>query len=159
EETGEVPRPSKLRYCPDPGSPDYADDLDRAVGLAFFHPRGPRLLWIDEIAELTGANRTGPNLRRALHQGRHRQLSMLMCGPRAKHINPLVLGNADVVYVFELPHPHDQDAVAGAIGVPPKKLQAAIGGLGQFEYLRYDSRSKELLHFPPLPLSNSHVTR
>lgn len=144
-----------LRYVPDPGSGEYRDDLDRAVGLAFGH-RGS-LLWIDEVGEVTNANATGPNMRRALQQGRHRDLSMIMCGPRSIDINPLVISQADLVYVFDVPHPRDRERIAAVIGYPPKDFDAAVHELGEHEYLRWDG--EELVAFPALPKNAGQPTR
>lgn len=140
---------TSLHLIPDPGAPTYRDDLDRAVGLAFRNRRS--LLWLDEIGEHSRANRTAPNMHRALHQGRHRDLSMLMCGPRPIDIDPLVISQADFVYVFALPHPRDRDRVAATIGFPPKEFAAAVDQLGEFEYLRFEAGTHELVHFPALP--------
>jgi len=41
---------------PDPGDASYEDNLDRAVGLAFYHPDKRCMLLADEVAELTRAN-------------------------------------------------------------------------------------------------------
>lgn len=138
----------KLRYVPDPGSPTYRDDLDRAVGLVFRARR--KLLWIDEVGDLTNANSTPPYMARALHQGRHRELSMLMCGPRPVDINPLVISQSDYVYVFDLPHPRDRERVAAVIGYPPRDFDEAIAALGPHCYLRWDAEHKELIEFPPI---------
>jgi hypothetical protein len=135
------------RYVPDPGSRTYVDDLDRAVGLAFNHRR--TLLWCDEVGDLTRAAYTPPFMRRALHQSRHRQLSMLLCGPRSIDINPMVIAQADLLYVFDMPHPRDRERVAEVIGYPPKDFAGAVQNLDDHEYLRWDGH--ELVHFPKLP--------
>lgn len=141
-----------LRYLPDPGSPTYEDDLDRAVGLAFFNPHKRCFVLVDEIAEVTTANKTGPHMRRALHQGRHRNLTMAMAGPRSKDVNPLCIAQADYVYVFDLPHPLDRERVAANIGWPPNDFSDAVDTLGEHEYLRYEASTKELTSWPPLPI-------
>lgn len=146
-------RRSSLHYVPDVGSATYSDDLDRAVGLAF--GRGRCLMWLDEVGELTRANRTPPNMRRFLHQGRHKRISALMCGPRPIDVDPLVISQADYVYLFHLPHPRDKERVAGCIGIKPDELAAAIDALGEHCYLRYDARTRDLVEFPPLPARRS----
>jgi len=147
---------TSLVFRPDPGSATYADDLDRAVGLALLR-RGKKLLWLDEIGEHTSGAHTPPNMRRALHQGRHYDLSILMCGPRPIDVSPLVISQSDYVFCFAMPHPRDQERLAGAIGMAPRELAAAVNGLGQYEYLRYDAATRELVHFPPLPTSAPRV--
>jgi hypothetical protein len=140
---------ASLRYVPDMGSANHQDDMDRAVGLAFNHRR--TLLWIDEVGDLTSANRTPPYMRRALHAGRHRDLSMLMCMPRPIDIDPLVISQADQIFFFHMPHTRDRERAAGTIGVARKDFDVAMDGLGEFEYLRYEMKTHELVHFPKLP--------
>jgi hypothetical protein len=74
-----------------------------------------------------------------------------MCGPRARDIDPLVLHQADWVYLFDLPHPYDRDAVAGTVGWKPAELAAALDELPPYGYLRWDVAAHELVEFPPLP--------
>ncbi len=138
-----------LRYVPDPGSPTYRDDMDRAVGLAYAHRR--TLLWVEEIGEVAPANRTLPHMRRALHQGRHRDLTLMVTGPRPMDIDPLVLANADYVYVFDLPNPDDRKRIADAIGFDRSELDAGVAGLEDHGYLRFDASAHELIDCPPIP--------
>lgn len=146
------------QYVPDPGAATWADDMDRALGLAVRAGR-PVLAWIDEIGELTRANKTPSNMRRALHQGRHFKLSLLMCGPRPVDVDPLVLGNADFLYLFAIVHPLDRKRLAEVIGWKPVELDAALDGLGQYEYLRWDTTNREMAHFPPIPAQLPRPTR
>lgn len=143
---------STVRYAADPGSSSYLEQLDAAVGLAFFHP-GRKLLWIDEVGELTSANRTPPHMRRALHQGRHKSMSILACGPRPIDINPLVISQADYVACFELPNPKDRQRVADNIGLPPGEYDDAQADLVDHGFTWWDARAKELTILPPLPAS------
>jgi hypothetical protein len=143
-----------LHYKPDMGSLTVDDDTDRAVGLAFTHRR--TLLWIDEIGEVARIHQTQPYMRRSLNYGRHRDLSLLMCGPRPINIDPLCVSQADYVYIFEMPNPRDRDRIAEGIGWDPKAFTAAVHELtGTHAYLRYNARAKEhedrLVEFPPLP--------
>jgi len=144
-----------LRYTPDIGSPTYNDDLDRAVGLALYHPNRRCFLLADEIADLTTASKTPPHMRRALAWGRHKNLHLAMCNPRPKDVNPLVISQADFVYVFRIPHPLDQERVAACIGWPPGEFAERVQALDQYEYLRYDALNEELTHWPPLPLGRT----
>ncbi len=147
--------PVRIRYVPDVRSPSHLDDLDRAVGLAL--RRRGSLVWIDEIGVLSRANRTGPNLRRLLHQGRHERMTAVFCGPRPVDIDPLVISQSDYVFVFELPNPADRRRVADVCGIDPKTMDAAVHALGEHEFLRYDGR--ELVHFPPLPMARARPPR
>jgi hypothetical protein len=110
------------------------------------------LLWVDEVGELTRANKTPPHFRRALHQSRHRRLSMLLCGPRPIDINPLVISQADYVATFELPNPADRKRVADNIGIELDDLEAHLDELDpKHGYLLWDARARELVVMPPLP--------
>lgn len=141
--------PVKIRYVPDPGSATHLDDLDRAVGLAL--KRKGSLVWIDEVGIVSsGKQRTGPNMRRLLQQGRHQRLSAVFCGPRPIDIDPMVVSQSDVIYVFKLPNPADRRRIADMAGIEPKELDDAVFGLSQHHYLRWDG--DELVQFPPLPL-------
>lgn len=147
--------PVRIRYVPDPAAGAYYDDLDRAVGLAL--KRKGSLVWIDEIGIVSRVNRSGPNLTRLLHQGRHQRMSAVMCGPRPINVDPLVLAQSDYVYVFKLPNPNDRQRIAAECGIDPKTFDAAVHALGPHEYLRYDG--DELVHFPPLPLQRARPPR
>lgn len=139
-----------LRYKADPGSAMYRDELDRAVGLAFTHARC--LLWVDEVGELTRANDTPPHFRRALHQSRHRRLSLLLCGPRPVDVNPLVISQADYLATFDLPNPNDRKRVADNIGIDLGALEAHLAEVDpKHGYLWWDARNRELMVMPPLP--------
>ena len=147
--TGERRKPQTLRYVPNFAEPDYLEQMDRAVGLAYGHP-GTMLL-VDEAHEVAPANRTPPHMRRALRQGRHHDLSLILVTPRPLTVDPLVVSQADWVYVFKLPNPNDRKRVAESIGWDPKAFDEAVHDLEQFEYLRYDSGRDDLAHFPALP--------
>lgn len=140
----ELPSPgdpgTRWRYRPDMGSATVDDDLDRAVGLAFYVDKQiPFLLVIDEDHVVARVNHTGPNMRRIYYEARHRNLSVITCGPRPVQVNPLQLSQSDYVYIFALPHPLDQDRVAATCGIDPARLREAIAGLGTHEYLRFDA--------------------
>jgi hypothetical protein len=148
-----------LRFMPDPGEPTYVDDMDRAVGLAHWHPDRRALLWIDEIDELTKAQFSPPHLRRALKQGRHRRLSLLCCGPRPVNIDPLVLAQADYVGVFRLPNPNDRRRVAETCGIEPDEFDHWHGELEEHGFLWYDQRADELTVCDPIPLGGRSSSR
>jgi hypothetical protein len=152
-------KPVTAVLVPDMGSPTALDDMDRALGLALSRHR--TCVWIDEIGVMTNANATPPNLRRALHHGRHVDLTLLMAGPRPMNIDVLVLAQADYVAVFALPNPKDRARVAEEIGWPPRDFAAEVDDLGQYEFLWYDARENggrgELYHMPPLRVARRAV--
>lgn len=156
-------RPLILRYVPDPGSPTELEDMDAVVGLAWAHSGHPRpvLMVVHEIGRVAPANRTPAHMRRVLNHNRHRLLPAIFCGPRPHTIDPLVMSQSDLVYVFELRNWRDRRRVADDIGWEPASLDEAVHDLGQHEYLRYDASVPKpehdddddlrLVHYPALP--------
>lgn len=142
-----------LRYVPDHAVSEksYREDLDRAVGMAFSHQG--TLLWVDEIGEVAPSGQVGPHTRKALHMGRHQALTIITTSPRPRKVDPLVLAQADVVYLFDLPNPDDQKWVADAIGWDRTELHDEIAALGDHCFLRYVAHDHELSVWPALPLA------
>lgn len=143
---------STVVLAPDMGSEGEAmEQMDRALGLALDNRR--TLVWVDEVGALTRVGKTPPNLRRALHHGRHRQLFLLLCGPRPIDVDPLCISQADCVATFKTPNPRDRARIAENIGWPPAKFDQAVHALGTHEYLWFDSTddSETIMHMPPLP--------
>ncbi|MFE7413144.1 P-loop NTPase family protein [Streptomyces laurentii] len=152
-------RPVTAVLAPDMGDEGTAmDQMDRALGLALDNRR--TLVWVDEVGALTRVGKTPPNLRRALHHGRHRQLFLLLCGPRPIDVDPLCISQADVVATFRTPNPRDRQRIAENIGWPPHRFDQAVHALGTHEYLWYDATApeEELLHMPPLPRKDVDLT-
>jgi hypothetical protein len=136
-------------FVPDMGSPTAEDDMDRALGLALGNP--PTCAWVDEIGTLTRNGKTPPNLRRALHHGRHQKLTLIMCGPRPKDIDPLCVSQADHIFTFDTPNPLDRKRISENIGWPPAEFDRAVNALGEHEYDWYDARAHRLTQMPKLP--------
>jgi hypothetical protein len=136
-------------FSPDMGAPDALDDVDRAIGLAL--RRGRMLVWFDEVGIISPVGRTGPNMRRYLHHGRHHSMTGLACGPRPIDIDPLQVSQADHAFVFELNNPADRKRVADNIGWEPREFDQGVRDLGKYEFLHWSSESNELLHMPALP--------
>jgi len=135
--------------APDMGQDDALDDVDRAIGLAL--RRGRMLVWFDEVGIISPVGRTGPNMRRYLHHGRHHQMTGLACGPRPVDIDPLIVAQADHVFTFDLRNPADRKRIAENIGWEPKQFDAAVHELGRHEFLHYSGEDNELSHMPALP--------
>jgi hypothetical protein len=147
-----------LRYHPDMGSETFLEDVDAVLGLAF--RTGRVCVLVHEAGLVAPSNRTPPHMKRMLQSNRHRQLTCLFCAPRPKTMDTLVVGQADMVYVFELPNRDDRDVVADAIGWPRDDFALAVNELGAHEYLRADTNENRpeegqpdmrLVHFPALP--------
>jgi hypothetical protein len=156
-------RPMILRYVPDPGSPTELEDMDAVVGLAYSHSGNPRpvMLVVHEVGRVAPAGRTPAHMRRVLNHSRHRQLTVVLAGPRPQTIDPLVLQQSDLVYTFEQQNPADRRRIAESIGWNPADFDHAVHDLGAHEYLRYDAREPKpeqpddedlrLVHYPALP--------
>jgi hypothetical protein len=142
-------QPMILRYAPDAGSPTFLEDMDAVVGLAMKHSRRdkPACVLIHEMGVAAPANKTKPHMRRAAMHNRHVGLSMILCGPRTLTVEPLLIGQADLVNTFELPNPHDRQRTAEIIGWDPVAFGYYVDQLGRHEYLRFDANEDK----PPAP--------
>lgn len=150
-----------LRYVPDPGSPTFMDDMDAFCALAYSH--GKCCLLVHEVGVLCPEGQTRPHTRRILMHNRHRELTMINCGPRPKKIDLLVLGQADLVYNFDMPQLADRQRVAETIGFPVNDFISYMEELEPHGYLRYDANEPKppvideqhpdprLVMFPKLP--------
>ncbi len=143
---------TSYRYHPDVGDPTHEDEVDRAVGMCFHHPRRRSALWIDEVDVVApNAARLRPNMHRALKQGRHKGMTLIVCGIRPMAINPLFLSQADYVATFTLPNPDDRKRVSSSIGVEPREFDRLQGQLDDYEFLWCDVRQHTITHCPPIP--------
>lgn len=148
-----------LRYVPDAGSATFMDDMDAVVALAYSH--GKCCLLVHEMGVLAPAGKVRPHTKRVLMHNRHRQLTVIGCMPRPKGIDPLVLGQSDLVYIFDVPQRLDRSRLGEVIGWPVEDLDELVEELGPHEYLRFDANEPKpandaqddprLVHFPALP--------
>ena len=139
-----------LRYVPDHTSPDFIADVDRVIGLAF--SQGNILIWIEEAGLYAPANRVPPNYRAANHMGRHKDLSKIETMPRLVDVDPLIPAQADVIFGFDMPSPHDRKRFAEVAGFDQRHIDQAMAELEDHEYVRYHAGAHELAIFPPIPL-------
>lgn len=142
-----------LVFRPDMGAPEARDDLDRCVGICLRGggPGNATLCWADEIGEVCRANQTGPGMRRALHHGRHDDLSLLMCGPRPKDIDTLCVGQADKVVTFRTLNRYDRQALAGNMGVDQDEFDRLNKSLGEYEHTVWERATEEIHVYEPMP--------
>lgn len=151
-------RPMILRYVPNAGSKTFLEDMDRVTGLAMSH--GDCAILIHEIGRAAPAGRTPPHMAELLQHNRHRHVTAILCGPRPKTIDPLVIGQADLLYVFETRVVADRQRLAETIGWNVQDFAAALDQLGAHEYLRFDAnedapqpgdKDYRLVHLDALP--------
>lgn len=162
------PLPMTIRFLPDAGSNTprtngqpggMIADIDHMLGLAWV--KGKVCILIHETGIVARSNRVGRNMLRICQSNRHREITGLFCAPRALTMEPLVVGQGDVVYVFYLPNRHDQKRVAELVGWDADEFSEAVNDLRQYEYLRVDTNENQpdtdgepdlrIVHFEPLP--------
>lgn len=134
-----TPKRMTLRYHPDMGSPTFLEDVDAVLGMVF--RTGRMCVLIHETGLVAPSGKTPAHMLRMLQSNRHRQLTCLFCAPRPKTMNTLVVGQADLVYVFELPNRDDRDVVADSIGWPREAFAEEVNQLGPHECLRADTNA------------------
>ncbi len=125
--------------------------VDQVVKMAY-HLGRPVCIWLDEVGELAPAGRTPGNILQALHKGRHVNLTLLMAGPRPVDIEVLVLSQADLVCLFELPHDLDRDRVSKHLALPRAELDPLLDNLEPYGYLVFFAATRSLVILPPLEL-------
>lgn len=128
-----------LRYEPDPGSPSVLEDCDHVLGMIRRH--GHTGLLVHEVGLIAPSGKVPPHMKRLLHTNRHDGVSMILCGPRPITVDPLVLGQADLVYVFEMQVDADRRRIADTVGWRYDDLAAELDGLGRHEYLLFDANA------------------
>lgn len=137
-----------VHYVPILSDPDWREDLDRLVLACFEHQW--TCIWVDEVIKAAAANRTLPSMDLVLHQFAHQHLLVLLCGPRSVGIDPLVLTQADLIYLFRLKGISDRKRIADVLGVELAELDVLVN-LERFHAVLYRDSDDELVLLPPLP--------
>lgn len=149
------PGPRNLHFRADPGSPTYDDDLDRAVGLGLYPQRDRALVWAGEASEfMPNAGATRSRMRRLLRQNRHYTVTALFDDPRPAFVNPLVIGQSDLVAIFHLPNPDDRERIAKTIGYPVTRLHTEHEETvrrGKYWFLLWVAEAHQMYRCAPLP--------
>jgi len=152
----ERPGPQNLVFRADPGLATYRDDLDRAVGLALFPQNDRALVWCGEVGEfMPNAGGTRSHMRRLLMQNRHYNVSALFDGPRPMNVDPLVIGQSDLVAIYMLPNPDDRERIAKTIGYPPVRFNAELDTTfrrGKYWFMLWVAETHQLYRCAPLPI-------
>lgn len=152
------PKPMTIRYVPDAGSPTFLADCDAFLGLVWRH--GGCCLLIHETGRVAMSNQTPANMLRILQHNRHQGITAIFAQPRALTVNTLVISQADVLNVFELPSRDDRKRVAETIGWPLDDFDSAVHALGPHERLEFDANAEKpaegeddtrMMHLPALP--------
>jgi hypothetical protein len=150
--------PRNLVYRPNADDADYVDKMDQALAIAL-HPRDRKcVVWVDEAGILCPtANSTKPNLRLLLMSLRHYgPCSVILCCPRPKKIDTLMIAQATMVVIYHLPSRKDRETLAEDMGFPVDRFEAAHAEMvrrGPYWFLLYDKRNHQLWLCPPLPIT------
>lgn len=134
-------QPMTLRYNPDTGSPTFLEDVDAVLAMAW--RTGRVCVLIHEVGLVAPAGKTPPHMKRILQSNRHRNLTLILCGPRTVTTDPYVLLQSDLVYVFEMPNAKDRERVCENIGWDRADFDAAVHELGPHEYLQFDANESK----------------
>lgn len=142
----------------DMGAADHIEQIDAAFGLAY--STGDVLVWVDEVhvSMPTEKSRRMHHARRILVHGRHRLISLLLCGPRPTHVDRLCLMQSDHVLVFDLPQRDDRERIADDLGVDRDDLAEIINTLPPHGYAWINTLNKTLTVYPAYPI-HQHKTR
>lgn len=148
--------PETYRWIADPREKTFHEDVDRVIGAALFPRSRPVVIWVDEMGEVFPVNRTGPNGRLLLHQSRHFNCSALLCGPRSKGVDPLVMAQADRLLMFHLPNAIDRARIAENIGIDLSVLAGVLDDTarrGDHWSTMYVNAEHALYRIPPFPIT------
>jgi len=153
--------PVTLHYVPDLSSATEREDTDAVVRLAY--ARGRCLLLVDELLRVAEANRTLPAMDLTLQQFRHRDETVVLCGPRPVGINPLAITQADLVFLFRMRGIQDRKRIAELTGLDLETVTGLLMNLPRYESIVLDDRGggdadgeTVIVSLPPLPAPHRH---
>lgn len=148
-------------YRPDFGAHDdqraSLDDIDRMIGVAY--EIGDVLIWIDEGHVCTPGwySKQMRNWRRVLIHGRHRNVSLLFCGPRPLDIDPTIVMQADHLILFHLPEKKARERLAENTGWPSDDLHYRHSQLGEYEFLWLNVKQNRMRHYPAIKAQRQRI--
>lgn len=146
--SGTDPARVTVHYVPILSDPHWREDLDRLLLAVFEHQWV--CLWIDEVVKVAKANQTLPSMDLILHQFAHQHLVVLLCGPRPVDIDPLVITQADLLYLYRLRGVQDRRRLAELLGVDLSELDVLMT-LEPYNFLLHRDAFDDLVLMPPLP--------
>jgi hypothetical protein len=112
--------------------PDHAGDIQ--AQFEFFcracWEAGNLLMFVDELPEVTKANKAPPAWRRCVNVGRdyrgsdggRRALSIIGVGQRAAECDKSFISNADIIHCGRLANPEDARQMSKVLGVRPEEI-------------------------------------
>lgn len=124
----ELKKPAfKVRYLVDHGR-DFHAQFELFCLAAW--ESGCLLMFVDELPEVTKANKAPPAWRRCVNIGRdyrdskgvRKWLSIIGAGQRTKECDKSFIGNADVIHTGRLTNPTDAKELAQFLGCDPRTL-------------------------------------
>jgi hypothetical protein len=150
--------PRNLVYRPDGRDPDRIAKMDAALALGINPKERPVVIWCDEAGQMCPtANSAQPNMVLLLNSLRHYgPCSLILCCPRPKKIDTLMISQADLIFIYRLPSRLDRQRLAEDMGFPLERFEAAHAEMlrrGPYWFLLYDSHHDQLWLCPPLPVS------
>lgn len=133
--------------------PDITADMDLQISELFLsiYAHGICFVWLDEANEVSDAHKTAFGLRKVYLQGRKAYVGVVSCTPRPKDISKSIITQAQYLVIFPLVDYDDRSTIAKNIGMTPAEFDDMVADLGDYEYLFYDVRNRDLWRMPPLP--------
>lgn len=140
------PEALTARFVPeDPYDVEAYDVLYRKLFNRF-----PCYVWVDEAGIVLPASGVSKAARTLLVQGRKREIGHLALHTRPREVDSNLIAQAAHVAVFDLPNPDDRRRIAELAGIPPRELDAHMGGLVEHGFLWWSQRDRTLTVCDPI---------